>query len=135
MSRRQITPHFNEDELRCTCGCERMEFSDKAVQYLEELRVKLDAPIHVTSGYRCPEHNASVSSTGRTGPHTITENDNVTVDIGAKGTQAHSILKIAGDLGFTGVGIKQNGPHSSRFIHLDRIAPGGRAPRPWVWSY
>lgn len=135
MSGRQITPHFNEDELRCTCGCELMEFSDKAVQHLEELRIKLDAPIHITSGYRCPEHNANVSSTGRTGPHTFTTDDNMTVDIGVSGVKAFNILKLAPELGFTGFGIKQNGPHSGRFIHLDRIAPSRQAPRPWVWSY
>ncbi len=135
MSGRQITPHFNEDELRCTCGCEQMKFSDDAIEKLEKLRAALNAPIHITSGYRCPEHNASVSSTGRTGPHTITTDDNLTVDIGVSGVKAFNILRLAPELGFTGVGIKQNGTHSGRFIHLDRIVPGGRAPRPWVWSY
>ncbi len=135
MSGRQITLHFNEDELRCSCGCGQMEFSDAAVQKLEDLRVLLNAPLSITSGYRCPEYNASISSSGTNGPHTVTENDNIAIDIGVSGEKSYNVLKLAGEMGFTGIGIKQHGPHSGRFIHLDRIVPGGHAPRPLVWSY
>ncbi len=132
---RQITHHFSEDELRCKCGCNQMKFTDAAVQRLEELRMDLGAPIHINSGYRCPKHNANISSTGLSGPHTITENDNITVDIKVLGISAHSILKCIGLHDFTGIGIRQKGSHIGRFIHLDCILPGGKAPRPWVWSY
>ena len=132
---RQITHHFNEDELRCKCGCGQMKFTDIAVQKLEELRITLGAPIQINSGYRCPEHNNKVSSTGFDGPHTITENDNITVDISVIGFDAHNILEAIDYLVFSGVGIKQKGSHTGRFIHLDCILSGGKAPRPWVWSY
>jgi uncharacterized protein YcbK (DUF882 family) len=129
---RQITEHFNEDELRCQCGCGRMEFSDAAVQKLEDLRMALDAPIGINSGYRCPLYNERISKTGLNGPHTVTEDDNITVDIGVSGVEAHNLLHAIDFVDFSGVGIKQTGPHSGRFIHLDCLTS---EPRPWVWSY
>ncbi|KKM28197.1 hypothetical protein LCGC14_1567150 [marine sediment metagenome] len=135
MSGRQITKHFNEDELRCQCGCGRMEFSDKAVRFLEALRGRYGRAIRINSGYRCPEHNDSVSSTGPNGPHTVTANQNITVDIQISGEAVAKLLYHAINLGFTGIGVKQKGNHAGRFIHLDMIMPAGRHPRPRVWSY
>ncbi|KKN09566.1 hypothetical protein LCGC14_1045280 [marine sediment metagenome] len=129
---RQITKHFNEDELRCKCGCGKMEFSDKAVEKLEYLREYFGAPIRINSGYRCPLYNDRISKTGLAGPHTVTEDDNITVDISISGIEAHNLL-YALDYGvFSGIGIKQTGAHSGRFIHLDCLTNGSR---PWVWSY
>ena len=132
---RQITEHFNEDELRCSCGCERMEFSDRSIRILETLRKRVGRAVTISSGYRCPKYNAEVSATGLTGPHTITSNHNVTVDIRVSGIAAVDVLHAALNLGFTGIGVKQSGPHPARFIHLDMISPGAQHPRPRVWSY
>jgi zinc D-Ala-D-Ala carboxypeptidase len=129
---RQITEHFNEDELKCSCGCGRMLFSDKAIQKLEDLRMALNAPIRINSGYRCPLHNERVSRTGLNGPHTVFEDDNITVDIKVSGVEAHNLLLAIDFVVFSGIGIKQTGSHSIRFIHLDCIESGSR---PWVWSY
>lgn len=131
MSSRQITEHFNEDELRCRCGCGLMEFSDQSVRQLEALRVRVGRPLIITSGYRCPEYNDQVSLTGPSGPHTITDNHNVTVDIGVSGKTASDLVFAAMSLGFTGIGVKQSGAHKSRFIHIDRLGH----PRPRIWSY
>jgi len=135
MNGRQITLHFNEDELRCKCGCGRMEFSDRAVRFLEQLRVRFGHAILINSGYRCPEHNAAESSTGLNGPHTVTANHNITVDVRIFGGSAYKLLHHAVNLGFTGIGVSQKGQHSKRFVHLDMIQPAGRHPRPRVWSY
>ncbi|MEO5330361.1 MAG: D-Ala-D-Ala carboxypeptidase family metallohydrolase, partial [Magnetococcus sp. THC-1_WYH] len=37
---------------------------------LENLRREFNRPMPVSSGYRCPMHNARVSKTGFSGPHT-----------------------------------------------------------------
>ncbi len=132
---RQISEHFNEDELRCRCGCGRMEFSDQSVSTLEELRQRVNRPMRITSGYRCPKYNDEVSGTGLTGPHTVTAHYNITVDVKVSGEAAVDLLHEALRLGFTGIGVKQSGPHDRRFIHLDLILSGGSHPRPWVWSY
>jgi zinc D-Ala-D-Ala carboxypeptidase len=124
-------PSFTLEELKCKCGkCDskglemRAAFMDK----LQALRNKLGFPLHITSGYRCPAHNASISKTGSDGVHTTGQ----AVDIAIRGEEAIKLLKAAIDAGFTGIGIDQQG--ASRFIHLDTCtAPD--YPRPTIWSY
>lgn len=100
-------------------------FLDK-LQHLRDLYAR---PIIITSGYRSPEYNARVSSTGKTGPHTTGR----AVDIAVYGEHALEIVSLAPQCGFTGVGVKQNGDYSGRFIHLDDL--DDYTPRPWLWSY
>ena len=112
-----------------------MEFSDQSVERIELLRQRVGRPMRIASGYRCPKYNDEVSSTGLTGPHTVTSHHNITVDVQVSGEAAVDLLHEALNLGFTGIGVKQSGPHVIRFIHLDLILSGGRHPRPRVWSY
>ena len=121
--------YFTDDELRCKghncCGGEVM--MDATFMYkLDSMRRNAGFPFIVTSGYRCPDYNDKISSTGRDGPHTTGK----AVDIAVRGTQAHTVLKLALASGITGVGVDQKG--ESRFIHLDSLTEG---TRPWVWSY
>lgn len=109
-----------------------MEFTQTAIEELEATRVDFDRPMRINSGYRCPGHNAAVSSTGTAGPHTITVHDNVTVDVGVFGEDALRLVGVLIRRGWTGIGVEQRGPREGRFIHADRLL---RAPRPWIWSY
>jgi zinc D-Ala-D-Ala carboxypeptidase len=129
---------MNELLLRCHC-CGEMKFTPEFVAQLTEFfaacRNVLGYEPGVTSGYRCPKHNAEVSEEhSLTGPHTI-----AAVDVACYGGAAMKILRLAlarvPDV-FLGIGIKQNGPYSGRFIHLD-AAPNitGVRPRPWIWTY
>lgn len=97
---------------------------------VDTLRERCGFPIVVSSGYRSPSYNASVSKTGETGPHTTGK----AVDIKVSGEQAYVLLRHAFLMGFTGIGISQKGDHQSRFIHLD-ILGFDFGPRPRVWSY
>jgi len=94
---------------------------------LQALRDKF-GPLPISSGYRSPDYNNRISSTGRDGPHTKGR----AADILLYGKDAFGLLAAIGPYGFTGVGIKQTGPYKSRFVHLDNL-PGPN--RPWVWSY
>lgn len=121
------TEHFSDAELECKCLCGGLppqDFQD----HLEELRVVFGEPMIVTSGYRCPDYNQQVSSTGQDGPHTI-----AAVDIGISGAKALRLTGLAWQMGWTGIGWNQRG--SSRFVHLDRLPQAGGRPRPWCWSY
>ena len=124
-----VTKHFSRAELQCKCGCGRMEIPAELLRKLEELREAFARPMIVSSGYRCPRHNAAVSNTGNAGPHTMGA-----VDIAVAGADAHRLLHLAFLVGFTGIGIKQKGPFPGRFIHLDDL-PVSIHPRPRVWSY
>lgn len=99
------------------------------MEKLEKLRVKVDFPMVLTSAYRCPEHNANVSTTGRTGAHT----QGKAVDVKVSEDRAFTLLKHALALGFHGIGISQKGEYATRFIHLDIADLGERRPR--VWTY
>lgn len=101
-----------------------MEFMNR----LQSLRELCNFPLSISSGFRCLKHNAEVSSTGDSGPHTT----GMAVDILISGEKAHQLLKNALRLGFTGIGISQKGEHGKRYIHVDTVKNG---PRPMVWSY
>lgn len=118
-------PNFTSDELRCRCGCGQVAMDAGFMDQLQGLRDLLQFPLPVTSGYRCPAHNARVSSTGPTGPHTTGK----AADLAVERARAHRLLCVAPQM-FSGVGVQQKG--TGRFIHLDTlIGPG----RPTVWSY
>jgi zinc D-Ala-D-Ala carboxypeptidase len=116
---------FYHQEFACHhCGVNKIQadFLDK----LNALGARLPFPVVVTSGYRCPEHNMKVSTTGPTGPHTTGR----AADLAVRGKEAVRLLDEALASGeFSGFGIQQKG--AVRFIHLDDLKEG----RPTIWSY
>ncbi len=59
----QEMPHFRREEFRCPCGqCGGFpaEPEEALVRLAEQVRRAFDAPVLVSSGVRCPEHNAVV---------------------------------------------------------------------------
>lgn len=122
---------FPEDELKCKCGCDSAYMDANFMRKLISLREAANFKFPLTSAYRCPIHNHSISSTGMDGPHTTGR----AVDIQVYGAQAHWILAHAGMHGMTGIGIKQKGEYGTRFIHVDDLDNERRQPRPWVWTY
>jgi len=112
-----------------------MLFTLDAVKKLQALRDNYGDVMKISSGYRCPRHNADVSSTGRAGPHTVFEDDNITVDVLVHTVEAHRLLNLALGHGFTGVGISQKAEWGKRFLHLDLLALDVGRIRPAIWSY
>jgi uncharacterized protein YcbK (DUF882 family) len=115
--------YFKPQEFACKhCGENKMD-SDFTL-WLDSVRHEFGRPMIVTSGYRCPEHNQKVSSTGPNGPHTTGK----AVDIGVSGKDAYDLVLLAMQMGVKGIGINQKG--ASRFIHLDMSRPTNM-----IWSY
>ena len=80
--------NFSWAELACRCGCRDAGMETEMLEMLEKLRGKVLAPLSISSGYRCPAHNAAVSpATGTTGPHTTRQ----AVDIRCSGNHAHQV--------------------------------------------
>lgn len=123
-------PNFSPEELRCR-GTGQLLFVPSSLDRVQAIRTGLGFSLPITSAGRAPEYNAIVSSTGTSGPHTTGH----AWDFGVWGENAYRLIAAAHGHGFTGMGVKQHGPHNKRFIHLDDIKPGGSAPRPWLWSY
>jgi len=107
-------------------GSGEIHMDRRFLQYLDALRHKCGFPFIISSGYRSPEYNARVSSTGLTGPHTSGK----AADVSVSRENAYRVLENAFELGcFTGIGINQKG--EGRFIHLDTI----QRPHSTVWTY
>ena len=100
--------------------------SEETLARLQTVRNKFGRAMPVSSAYRCPKHNAEVSSTGKEGPHTTGQ----AVDVGISGARALKLISMALDCGFTGLGVKQHG--ETRYLHLDDLTHG---IRPHIWSY
>lgn len=121
--------YFRAQEFACKhCGNIRMD--PFFLERLDRLRERYGKPLVVSSGYRCPEHNAAVSSTGPAGPHTTGH----AADVMVSRAEAHALLRVVFDMrAFTGIGVQQKG--ASRFIHLDDLPTAPGRPRPTIWSY
>ena len=122
---------FPEEELKCKCGCGSAFMDANFMRKLITLREAASFAFPLTSAYRCPIHNHSVSVTGMDGPHTTGR----AVDINVYGGQAYWLISNAGRFGMSGIGVKQTGDYARRIIHLDDLENERRQPRPWVWSY
>lgn len=121
--------YFQLHEFECHCKCGRAEMSPIFLNALDQLRERFGKPLAVTSGYRCPSHNAKVSKSGPNGPHTTGKAADVAVSRG----DAYQLIRLAQDMGFTGIGVQQKG--DGRFLHLDLLPDAPGQPRPTVWSY
>lgn len=123
------TKNFTEAEVACRCGC-GMTLAQDFLDKVQVLRDAVGFPTPVTSAARCPKHNAKVSSTGATGPHTTGR----AIDLAVNRERAYVVLAAALASGlFTGIGVQQKG--SGRFVHLDDLPNTAGQPRPTVWSY
>ena len=121
--------NFSSKELSCS-HCGENKFDQKTLDALQELREAIGKPIKLSSAYRCPAYNNTVSGSGKSGPHTT----GCAVDILCSGKEAHEILTFAMIRSsiWKGMGVSQKGEHKSRFLHLDTLETD---MRPWVWSY
>lgn len=128
------SPFFSPKELACH-HCRVMPYGPEALATLDKFRTRFGEAMIVNSGYRCPDHNAAVSKTGRDGPHTIVDDDTICVDVVAYGDYARRLFNCALEAGVPGLGLHQRGPMMSRFIHLDWARLGDNRPRPAIWTY
>lgn len=119
-----IYQNFKEQEFNCT-HCGKNEMRADFMERLQALRNAYGKPMRITSGFRCAEHPIEAKK-AKPGSHA----SGCACDIGIDGPDAHQLLSIALQLGFTGIGVQQKG--SGRFIHLDTLTSG---LRPTVWSY
>lgn len=92
---------------------------------LQALRTAYGKPMRITSGFRCAEHPIEAKK-AQPGAHA----SGCACDVGVEGADAHRLLTLALQLGFSGIGVQQKG--GGRFIHLDILTSG---VRPTVWSY
>jgi uncharacterized protein YcbK (DUF882 family) len=101
--------HFILDEFRCKC-CGRVEMDPCFLAMLDDARTIAGVPFAITSGYRCPRHNAAVGSTSKN--HISGRAADIRVINGPKRIR---IIKGLITAGFTRIGI------GTDFIHADTM--------------
>lgn len=122
--------YFTHDELHCKCGCDEAPMKDKFMETLIDIREEFDRPMIITSGFRCAAHNNKIGG-AKDSPHRHGQ----AVDISTSLEDAYDLICLAIRKGMTGIGVKQNGLMTGRFIHLDNMKSAKGRPRPTVWSY
>ena len=122
-----ITPNFSVSEMACRCGCGTSEMDPEFMRMLQELRDQMQGPLRVSSARRCDHHNDQVSTAKnkKNGVHTLGQASDILIF----GPRAMVLFEKARQIGFSGIGLSQKGPHKDRFVHLDT------KPRVALWSY
>lgn len=103
-----LTEHFTTDEFKCKhCGL-MVKIDQQLLEKLEKLRELSGGPIVVTSGYRCPQHNAAIGG-ARDSYHV----KGMAADIKSAGISPEKLAEMADKIGFSGIGIYAS------WVHLD----------------
>jgi len=91
----QVSPHFQSSEFSCKC-CGETKINIELILALEKLRVLVNRPIIITSGYRCPQHNVEVGG-AKYSQHVLGN----AVDIKVTGVSPTKVAHMAKQCGFT----------------------------------
>ena len=122
-------PNFSPDEFKCQ-GSGELKISPVVLDFCQAFRNMHGEGVSITSGYRSPEHNNSVSSTGMDGPHTT----GLAVDIGTNTQSQYKLIRFALNYNPQAMGIGV----AKTFTHIDFLTTDNGdkyAVRPNVWKY
>ena len=119
-----LSEHFSRAEFACH-HCDQLPvdgISKELLEGLETLREAVGRPIHVTNGYRCPEHNEVVGGVSNS-QHV----QGCAADIWVDGYTACQLGELCQGL-FDGVGIYIE----ADFVHVD-MRDDGQSTGQYVW--
>jgi hypothetical protein len=113
----QLSKNFNSYEFRCglgrPCACSTILIDTKLVEYLQKIRDHFGKSITITSGYRCPSYNKSVSKS-TSSYHT----KGMAGDIVVSGVAPREVAKYAESIGILGIGLYET-QADGHFTHID----------------
>lgn len=107
----QLTPNFNITEFHCqgtSCGCAETLHDPVLSEQLQKIRNHFGKPLHITSGYRCEKHNATIGGTANS-RHTKGQ----AADFYISGVEPGEIARFAESIGILGIGLYDS------FVHID----------------
>ena len=111
----KIAEYFSLLEFECPC-CRRVMLSPDLFARLNHLRMVINRPIYINSGYRCKEENKRVG--GVPGSYHLL---GMAIDIHVKDFLLSDLLTITQEIGFKGIGYYEK----KDFLHLD-MRPGSK---------
>ena len=103
-----VSSNFTVGEFRSKNGAITVILDKRLIHKLQKLRDHVKKPVIVRSGYRTPEHNASVGGATHS-QHML----GTAADIEVAGYTGDQLAALARYFGFTGIGIASN------WIHVD----------------
>jgi len=113
--------YFKKDEFKCPC-CGQNKINDFLVEKLDIARDIAGVPFIISSGYRCPKHNAEVG-----GKKNSAHLKGLAADIYVEDDETRwKILDALLKVGFNRIGIAKD------FIHCDIDET---KPNPRIWLY
>lgn len=121
-------PNFSKAEFDCKHTGEN-QMQEEFMEKLQELRTRFGKPIRISSGFRSLRHPVEAAKPAAA---LKAHNTGLAADVAVERQDAHRVLALALELGFTGIGVQQKG--SGRFLHIDLVSPS-TGLRPTVWSY
>jgi uncharacterized protein YcbK (DUF882 family) len=122
-------PNFSFDEFKCSSHG-GVKISPVVLDFIQAYRNVLGKGVSINSGFRCPEHNNSVSSTGEDGPHTT----GYAIDISTNTQTQYQLLRFAFSYNPQPLGIGV----AKTFTHIDFCNADMNDKflvRPNVWRY
>jgi uncharacterized protein YcbK (DUF882 family) len=105
-----ISKNFDRKEFACKCECGFDTVDITLISWLQQLRDKVERPIHINSGCRCPHHNTANDGSKKS-QHMKGRAADITVDGMSAKEVWQEIVKIIGSKG--GLGRYDN------FTHID----------------
>ena len=114
-SNTRLTPNFKISEFHCkgsNCGCTETLHDTQLSAYLQQIREHFGRPVYITSGYRCPVHNAAIGGSV-TSQHTLGQ----AADFYIQDFDAEQIAAYCQHIGILGIGCydKSHG----NYVHID----------------
>lgn len=107
-----LTKNFHRSELECPC-CRECDMKPRFLSILQDLRNSFDAPLVITSGYRCAKQNSAVKGAKKSRHKQGTAVDIST--IGMDDMMLHKFVKLATNISGVKTGIGLYPQH----IHFD----------------
>ena len=113
--KKQLSQYFVSTEFDCHGSgcCSTTLINPKLVEYLNKIREHFNAPITISSGYRCIVHNRNVG--GATGSR---HSKGDAADIIVKGHTPREVAQYAESIGIKGIGLYETAK-DGYFVHID----------------
>ena len=113
----KVSEHFYSTEFDCHGNgcCSKTIVNERLIELVEQIRTHFNAPITITSPYRCVVHNSRPSVGGATGSR-HTKGD--AADIVVKGVAPRKVAQYAESIGILGIGLYETGA-DGYFVHID----------------
>lgn len=111
----KVSDHFYSTEFDChgVGCCSQTVINERLPELLEQIRAHFNAPITITSPYRCLIHNSRIG--GAAGSR---HSRGDAVDIVVKGVAPRTVAQYAESIGILGIGLYETA-EDGYFVHID----------------